>query len=60
VLVLGSKKDVIFPEKTVKSIGRAYETHPIIFNDICHDMMLDPEWRDVADAIHTFLSATVP
>src|SRR5262249_29960311 len=59
LLIIGSKKDAIFPEKTVKSVGKAYKTKPIIFPDIGHDMMLDPEWRKVADLIDAFLRETV-
>ena len=59
MLVLGSKKDAFFPEKTVRSTGKAYQTQPIIFFDLCHDMMLDPEWGRVADAMDAFLSETV-
>ncbi|MEW9702708.1 alpha/beta hydrolase [Paenibacillus sp. SI8] len=55
LLVLGSKQDWFFPEKTVIKIGKSYQTEPIIFNDICHDMMLDPNWRAVADQIVPFL-----
>jgi pimeloyl-ACP methyl ester carboxylesterase len=57
-LVLGSKKDAFFPEKTVRSTGKAYKTQPIIFNSISHDMMLDPQWRSVADLIAAFVSET--
>jgi pimeloyl-ACP methyl ester carboxylesterase len=59
MLVLGAKKDAISSEKTVKSIGKVYKTQPIIFPDIGHDMMLDSEWRRVADVMHTFLCETV-
>jgi pimeloyl-ACP methyl ester carboxylesterase len=59
MLVLGSKKDAFFPEKTVESTAKAYQTQPIIFSDLCHDMMLDPQWRSVADSIHTFLCETL-
>ena len=60
MLVLGSKKDAIFPEKTIKNIKNIYMEPSIIFHDMCHDMMLDPEWMRVADAMYTFLSEMVP
>jgi hypothetical protein len=53
------EKDVLFPEKTVKRMGKMYKTRPIIFPDIGHDMMLDSGWRGVADCIHIFLDQTV-
>lgn len=59
ILVLGSKKDVFFPEKTVRSTAKVYKTSPIIFNDIGHDMMLDYQWRSVADIIASFVSKAV-
>jgi pimeloyl-ACP methyl ester carboxylesterase len=59
MLVLGSKKDAMFSEKTVQRTAKAYQTQPIIFPDLCHDMMLDPEWRSVADSIDTFLRETL-
>ena len=58
MLVLGSKKDVFFPEKTVKSIGKPYKARTIVFNDISHDMMLDPQWMSVAHLIASFVSET--
>lgn len=45
ILILGSKKDWFFPEKTIIKVGKFYKVKPIIFPNICHDMMLDPQWR---------------
>jgi hypothetical protein len=59
MLVVGSKKDAVFPEKTMMKIKAIYKAHSIIFHDMCHDMMLDPEWGRVADAMDAFLSETV-
>jgi len=59
MLILGSKKDALFPEETVKRVGKVYKTQPIIFSDIGHDMMLDAGWRSVADRIHIFLDEIV-
>ncbi|UJF34756.1 alpha/beta hydrolase [Paenibacillus hexagrammi] len=60
MLVMGSRQDWFFPEKTVHSIGKNYNTEPVIFNDISHDMMLDPKWRTVADQIVPFLQKLAP
>lgn len=58
VLVIGSKKDWYFPNKTVKEIAKAYGTEAVIFPDISHDMMLDPRWKEVADKMIEFFTNT--
>ncbi|MBY9078355.1 alpha/beta hydrolase [Paenibacillus sp. HN-1] len=60
LLILGSTQDWFFPGKTVATIGEKYKTEPVIFNNICHDMMLDPNWRTVADQILPFLQKLAP
>ena len=57
MLVLGSGRDYLFPEKTTVYTGKAYKTKPVIFPRVSHDMMLDPNWRAVADIIVAFLQA---
>jgi alpha-beta hydrolase superfamily lysophospholipase len=56
VLVLGSKNDFIISEKDIIKTGKTYQTRPVIFSNICHDMMLDPDWQVVADEILTFIT----
>ncbi len=56
VLVIGSKKDWYFPDKTARGIARAYGTEAVIFPDISHDMMLDPGWKAVADRMLEFFT----
>jgi len=58
MLILGSKKDYIFSEKTTIHIGENYKTKPVIFPNISHDMMLDPNWKTVAEEILSFLYET--
>ncbi len=55
ILVLGSRCDNLFARKSIQQLGKAYRVEPIIFDDMCHDMMLDPSWKQVADEIATFL-----
>ncbi|WP_424360743.1 alpha/beta hydrolase [Methylocystis parvus] len=55
VLVLGAEKDAIFPVKTQNEIAASYATQPIIF-PMAHDMMLEPGWESVADAIAHWVS----
>lgn len=51
VLVLGAENDAIFSVATTRRIAETYETEPIIFPGMAHDMMLDAGWEKVADAI---------
>lgn len=51
LMVLGAKNDTIFSVKEIKSTAKAYGTEAIIFNDMAHDMMLEENWKDVADYI---------
>ncbi len=57
VLVLGAERDAIFPIETTRRIAAAYATEAIIFPDMAHDMMLEPGWERVADAIVDWLRA---
>lgn len=50
VLVLGAASDAIFPVETQKRIAVSYGTEAVIF-PMAHDMMLEPGWEGVADAI---------
>lgn len=59
IMVLGSKKDAFFSEKLAFRTAKAYKTQATIFPDLCHDMMLDPQWRTAADAIYSFLQESV-
>ena len=49
ILVLGASKDTVFSPAEVKATARAYNTTADIFNDMAHDMMLDPKWESVAE-----------
>ncbi|QOS80432.1 alpha/beta hydrolase [Paenibacillus sp. JNUCC31] len=55
LLIIGSQSDNLFAEKSLRHLGKAYHVEPIIFADMCHDMMLDPNWKQAADKIATFL-----
>lgn len=54
-LVLGSYNDQCIPLSTIIDAGRFFKAKVIIYEKICHDMMLDPEWRHVAKDIHNFI-----
>ena len=55
VLVLGAEKDAIFSPAQIIATARAYNTEAEIFNDMAHDMMLEPAWQSVAERIAHWL-----
>jgi alpha-beta hydrolase superfamily lysophospholipase len=55
VLVLGAEKDSFFTVAEVRSTARAYRTEAEIFPSMGHDMMLDTDWRTVADRISAWV-----
>lgn len=59
ILVLGSKRDWYFPNRTAKGIAKAYGTEAVIFSDISHDMMLDIGWKNVAGKIEEFITGKI-
>lgn len=59
LLVLGSRTDHFLSARVAQQIAQTYHTTPVIFDDICHDMMLDPQWNIVSEAILKFLHTSV-
>lgn len=55
LLVMGAGKDWFFPVRTTKKVAKAYGTRAVMFSGMCHDMMLAPQWIDVAEGIEQFL-----
>ena len=55
VLVLGSDADLFFPMRAQKRTAKAYNVEPVMLPDMCHDMMLDPDWVKGAEIIKSFL-----
>jgi pimeloyl-ACP methyl ester carboxylesterase len=55
MLVLGAANDAIFTPAEVKATARAYHTQATIFPNMAHDMMLEPGWPAVAEAIAGWL-----
>lgn len=54
MLVLGGELDTIFPPRDTAATGRAYGTAPVMF-DGAHNLMLEPVWPEVAQAISDWL-----
>ncbi|MCH7910660.1 MAG: alpha/beta hydrolase [Candidatus Hydrogenedentes bacterium] len=55
-LVLGGGTDTVISPKAVRATAKAYRTEAVIFEDTAHDMMLERNWKQVADRILDWLS----
>ena len=55
-LVIGSFNDKCVTLQSVLSNADIYEGKVIIYPQMCHNMMLDPDWKNVADDILNFFS----
>ncbi len=55
MLVLAAANDRVFSVAEEQAMARAYATEAEIFLDMAHDMMLEPNWRQVADRILDWL-----
>lgn len=51
VHVIGAADDAIVSAAEVRATARAYGTEALVFDNVAHDMMLDPNWKDVADGV---------
>jgi pimeloyl-ACP methyl ester carboxylesterase len=51
VHVMGAADDAVVADHEIKATARAYGTEAVVFDNVAHDMMLDPNWRVVADSM---------
>ncbi|OBG77981.1 MULTISPECIES: alpha/beta hydrolase [unclassified Mycobacterium] len=56
LLVLGAAEDACFSPKEIRKTARAYGTDADFFIGMGHNMMLEPDWRAVAERIDGWLS----
>ena len=56
LLVLAAEKDRVFSMAEARATARAYHTEAIFFRNMAHDMMLEKEWKQVADRILQWLA----
>lgn len=56
LLVIGAANDRIFTVAEQRKTARAYNTEVTLYPDMAHDMMLEPNWRAVADQILSWLN----
>ena len=57
VHVMGAADDAVVADHEIRATARAYGTEAIVFDNVAHDMMLDPNWRIVADSMIEKLDA---
>ncbi len=53
--VFAAANDRVFSIEEQQSTARAYGIDAELFHDMAHDMMLEPNWRQVADRIRNWL-----
>ena len=58
LLVLGSRQDAYFGETAATRTARHYGVEPVLVDNCCHDLMLDPEWPIGAGIIRAWLTST--
>ena len=59
VFVIGGGDDQVFHPSEIAATAAAYRTSADIFQAMGHDMMLEPDWEQVADRIETWLRKTI-
>ena len=59
VLVLGAEDDAFLVPAQIEATARAFGTTATIFPDMAHGMMIEPDWRLVADTIAGWLGDLV-
>ena len=55
LLILGADNDTIFYPDEIEATAKAYQTHPVMFPGMAHNMMLERNWESVADSILNWL-----
>ena len=56
MLVLGAEEDKIISTGEIEQTAQTYDTEVKIFPDLAHDMMLDTNWKSVAEYILVWLN----
>ena len=57
VMVAGGALDLVIPPQLVAATARAFGVKPVMFETMAHDMMLESDWRRLADAILAWVEA---
>jgi len=56
--VLGAEKDGLFPVTEIGKTAKAYNAEWEIFQKMAHEMMLEKDWKKVADRIVKWIKKT--
>lgn len=59
MLVLGARLDAVFSVAEITRTARAYNTEAIFFEEMGHDMMLEPGWDGPAAKTADWLESTL-
>ncbi|NND30257.1 MAG: alpha/beta fold hydrolase [Myxococcales bacterium] len=59
LLVVAGGKDEVFTVEEETQTAKAYGAELLVFPDQAHNLMAEPRWREVADAIDDWLSETL-
>ncbi len=60
LLVLGAEKDAFLPPSVVEWTGHLYDAPSYVFPKTAHAMMLENNWKEVADYMIKWLEKTIP
>ncbi|MEM6529976.1 MAG: ketoacyl reductase, partial [Chloroflexota bacterium] len=55
MLVLAGRHDTLFTVKEIQRTAHAYDTEALVFDEMGHELMLDPGWQDVTATIFEWL-----
>ena len=59
MMVTGAGKDKAVSAESVRKTAKIYNTDPLIFDKMGHDMMLEPDYKEVVDKIIIWLNKNV-
>ena len=57
IAVLGAENDAIFSVEEVQKTARAYGVEAKIFPNMAHNMMSEPDWKDVSEWIACWIES---
>lgn len=60
ILVMGGGRDAFFSAGLIRDTARAYATEAVIFPELAHALMLEEDWKPVADCLLTWLNRHFP
>jgi pimeloyl-ACP methyl ester carboxylesterase len=55
MLVVGGELDHVYTPDEVRRTAAAYNTEPVLFPGLGHELMLEPDWRVVAGCVESWL-----